>query len=165
MCDAVIVIFNKWFDEHLRRESLEEPYMQQVLVKYRSLIPALSLIFHLVDIATRYSEGGPVSKSALVKAINYAEYLETHARRIYSLKDYAQNLPSVTLSEHIRCGRLEDNFSLRDIQRKRWRNLDTREKIVDALERLETFNWIKPHNNDSNNKAFKYWINPSVVEG
>ena len=49
------------------------------LAKYRGLIPRLALITHLID------EGkGPVGEMSLIKALQWAEYLEPHAARVYS---------------------------------------------------------------------------------
>src|SRR5262249_25469479 len=54
------------------------------LGKYRSLMPTLALIFHLVDIADG-SGSGPVSMQAAGMAAAWCDYLEAHARRVYGM--------------------------------------------------------------------------------
>jgi len=55
------------------------------LAKYRSLMPSLALIFHLIDVADRQAEPGNVSLEATQLAAAWTAYLEKHARRIYGL--------------------------------------------------------------------------------
>src|SRR5215467_10270694 len=61
----------------LRSDSLS-PALEGHLAKYRKLVPALALIDHLAE-----GGNGGVGKEALLRALAMAEYLETHARRIY----------------------------------------------------------------------------------
>jgi hypothetical protein len=61
------------------RSDVEHPAFEAHLAKYRKLVPALALLIHLAD-----RRIGRVSLDALNKALLWAEYLEAHARRIYS---------------------------------------------------------------------------------
>jgi putative DNA primase/helicase len=54
------------------------PSLEGHLAKYRKLVPALALITHFAD-----SRDGPVTQTSLLKALAFAEYLESHAHRIY----------------------------------------------------------------------------------
>lgn len=79
--DAAQVLFSEWIvglDTRLRSGE-EHPAIVSHLSKYRKLVPSLALINHLCDTGQ-----GAVSESALLRAIAFSEYLESHARRIYS---------------------------------------------------------------------------------
>ncbi len=47
--------------------------------KYRSLLPSLALIAHLID-SGEAGTGGPVSRAAAERAVAWGEYLQGHAR-------------------------------------------------------------------------------------
>jgi putative DNA primase/helicase len=75
------LLFDIWRESlELRlRGDHEHPTLEAHLAKYRSLVPSLALILHLTE-----HRDGPVEKLALERALAWAEYLETHARRIYA---------------------------------------------------------------------------------
>jgi hypothetical protein len=53
------------------------------VAKYRSLMPSLALILHLID-GVDAGPGGPVSRAAAAQAAAWCEYLAAHARRLYA---------------------------------------------------------------------------------
>jgi len=53
------------------------------LAKYRSLVPSLALICHLIECVDGTARG-PVSGVATAKAVAWGAYLEAHARRLYA---------------------------------------------------------------------------------
>ncbi len=58
--------------------------------KYRSLLPSLALIVHLID-SVEAGTGRPVSRAAAERAVAWGEYLQGHARRLYpSVTDMAR---------------------------------------------------------------------------
>jgi hypothetical protein len=66
-------------------EDLEEdhPVLLSHVAKYRSLMPSLVLIGHLID-GVDGRTTGPVSRATATRAIAWCEYLHGHARRIYA---------------------------------------------------------------------------------
>ena len=84
-------IWNDWRDEledRLRGHEFESaPAFESHLSKYRSLVPSLAAVFHLVQVATpglRADALGDVTAGALELALNWAAFLELHARKIYA---------------------------------------------------------------------------------
>ena len=80
--------FNSWrgdLERTLRKDGLPAA-LEAVLAKYRSLVPSLALLIHLAD-----GGRGPVSLSALDKAVGWAQYLFSHARRIYGTVPTAES--------------------------------------------------------------------------
>lgn len=65
-------------------DSKDHPIILQHLSKYRSLMPSLALIFHVVDLADGAKERD-VALSSVQKAAAWCTYLESHARRIYGM--------------------------------------------------------------------------------
>jgi len=74
-------LFDEWREklEHRLEVHDEHPAMEAHLAKFRSLMPSLALIFHLVD-----NESGPVGEPSTKRAIRWTSFLEAHARRVYA---------------------------------------------------------------------------------
>jgi len=89
--DEAQEVFDRWraeLEDRLRSAELPSA-LESHLAKYRSLMPSLALICHLieyVDSTTDDSstEGGAVGLRSAVRAAAWCEYLETHARRLYA---------------------------------------------------------------------------------
>lgn len=73
--------YSKWRKnlQNRFRSGMEAPALISHLMKYKSIIPSLALIDHLVNGGT-----GPVTMESLNRAFKWGDYLETHARRIYN---------------------------------------------------------------------------------
>jgi putative DNA primase/helicase len=153
--------FDRW------RESLEAkvrsggecPALEAHLSKYRSLVPSLALIFHLADAGR-----GGVTEGPLQKAIGWAEYLETHARRVYSPVLDLPAVPALALARKISAGRLSDPFTLHDVYASGWKGLAKPAEASGAVERLMALGWLREaHDEDTGGRpSTRYHINPGV---
>ncbi|HNL81154.1 MAG TPA: YfjI family protein, partial [Agitococcus sp.] len=134
----------------------ENTLIQQHLGKYARLMPSLALIFHLVDCVTHNTQG-QVGLESAKQAVNWCEYLETHARRVYGLFDGMGMRPAVALSQKLKVclnptaktdetseDWLKDGFVFRDIRRKQWQHLKDDISIKKALTVLLDNHWIYP---------------------
>lgn len=167
-------LFAKW-NIHLHDEIIineEHPIIVQHLDKYTKLIPALALLFHLID-AVELGGIGPVSKRSLEMAIEWGNYLESHARRIYGLVLHSANMRAGTLCQRLKKLKKDDDwcikgFSCRDVQRKNWKGLTSLDSVVEALEILVESNWLAPEDIQSTDKGGRptkrYWINPQIYD-
>jgi putative DNA primase/helicase len=88
------------------------------VAKFRKLVPALALITHLAD-GGQESVGLP----ALKRAIGFAEYLETHARRLYGSGSEVETGAAKAILRHLRKGDLSDGFTARDVHQPKWSGL------------------------------------------
>lgn len=73
-------LFNQWYvanEDMLRRRGLG-PAEQSHFAKYRSLVPGLALLFHLLE-----GHDGEVCSQCLTGALRYTLYLKSHAQRVY----------------------------------------------------------------------------------
>jgi hypothetical protein len=120
----------------------ESAIMLEHLGKYRSLMPSLALIFHLIEVADGVAEGAVTLRST-EQAVCWCEYLETHARRIYGLVADINLQAASRLAQKIKEGALPDGFSARDVYRKEWSLLDTKELTQGAIEELVEAGWLR----------------------
>jgi putative DNA primase/helicase len=107
------------------------PALEGHIAKYRKLVPALALINHLAD-----SGDGPVGIEALLKALAFSRYLESHARRVYGASGAAELAAARAILARIRKGALSDGFSARDVQRHGWSGLTDCEHVQLGLDLL-----------------------------
>jgi len=148
--DVAQEIFIEWLcnlEKRLRSDE-DHPAIVSHLSKYRKLVPALALINHLCD-----SEEKSVSESSLLRALAYCEYLESHARRVYSYGTQPGIDAAKSVLTKLKKGKLNSPFTVRDIYRKCWAGIDTPKKAEAAinvlldynhLEKVETFTEGRP---------------------
>ncbi len=138
------VLFNNWITDlevRLRSSELAGTPLEAHLSKYRSLMPSLALIFHVIDIADGLCFG-EVSENAVRQGVDWCVYLESHANRIYSLNELPEMLSASVLLDHIRKGDVKDGCSPRDIYRNEWRCLKTHVETKAALKLLDEYGWV-----------------------
>lgn len=98
------------------------PALESHFAKYRKLVPSLALINHLADGGTE-----AISETAMLRALAFADYLETHARRAYGAGAEIETSAAKATLARIRKGDLSDGFTGRDVHRPRWSNLSGRD--------------------------------------
>jgi hypothetical protein len=164
-------IFEKWILDLQSKIEDEDvhPVIVSHLAKYRSLMPSLALIFHLVDYADGTAEG-PVSKTATLQACAWCQYLESHARRLYALALDSGQMAAAALSKKIEAQKLETPFKVRTIQQKGWGQLTDNDVIKEAVSILEDAGWIREATPTNVKKVGRpqepqYEINPKVMGG
>lgn len=130
-------LFDAWRDELENRLRSSELEAQQAfashLAKYRSLMPSLALIFHLVDCVDK-DENGPVSLEATQNAASWCEYLELHAAKMYALESPLN--AAHALLEKVDEGLVQDGITLRAVYRAGWSGLNSHAKVLAALDVL-----------------------------
>ncbi len=161
-------IFNDWLTR-LQLEKLineENSYMAEHLGKYRSLMPSLALIFHLIDIADGTGSGQVSSKAASL-AVQWCDYLEAHARRIYGMCMAPERKAAAILSKHIMKGDLANPFTAHDVYHKGWQLLGNSEEVLAACRVLEDENWLRAERKKpkltGRPPAAIYFINPKII--
>lgn len=133
-------IWSDWWREletRLRSEEIEGA-MRSHLAKYRKLVPALALIFHLVD----DPQAGEVGVKSISRALAWAEYLESHAIRVYASVTTIDGSVAKNLANKIKSNQWTE-FKPKDIYRNCWSGLDTPEKVKSICEVLERYDWIR----------------------
>jgi hypothetical protein len=116
---------------------------QAHLSKYRSLMPALALLFHLVAVVAGEDEGGPVTSQATELATVWCAFLEAHARKVYRAELDGGADAARRLAEKIAQGRVQDGMLIRDIYRHGWSGLETPAVVDRALAVLSNLGWVR----------------------
>ncbi|MEC4747225.1 DUF3987 domain-containing protein [Methylomicrobium sp. Wu6] len=165
---AAQAVFNAWLsDLQLNRLPTEEnPLMCEHLGKYRSLMPSLALIFHLIECADGKASG-MVTEQAVTLAVQWCGYLESHARRIYGMCMAPEREAAAILAGHIKDGKLPNPFTARDVYRKHWQMLDDRAKTEAACAVLEDEDWLRKIRKKAEigqTPLPEYWINPAALK-
>lgn len=137
---AGLELFLTWrtnLEARLRSGELH-PALESHLAKYRKLVPGLALILHLANGGT-----GPVSERAVLQALAWSEYLETHARRAYASVTSPEITAAKAIIYRLRKGDLATKFSSRDVWRPGWAMLSDRELVTEALQLLVELDWLR----------------------
>jgi putative DNA primase/helicase len=170
--DNAQTFFNEWLDdlEARLREGNEGDLMQAHLAKYRSLMPSLALIFHLVDVvnapAANQAAMSRVSLESAQRAASWCNYLEGHARRIYQLA-YSPDVEAASvLKDHL--PDLPNPFRVSQIPRKGWSKLTTGDEVHAAVEFLAERNYLRiveaPASGVGGRPTADIWINPAALQ-
>lgn len=163
-------LFYQWLTKLQQKiESEDNTLLQEHLGKYRKLVPSLALIFHLVEVfAETVKRASPVGIQSLEKAIRWADYLESHARRVYAMATDYRVQAAQALAKKIESGCLQDGFTTREIFRNNWSQLGDLEEVKAACDELESANWIRRMPKETGVKSAgrpplpKYQINPAI---
>lgn len=143
------------------------PVMEAHLSKYRKLVPALALLFALADGTANDGEVASVPLASLELAIRWAEVLESHAERMYSVKLSAARLAADALARKL-CGgwrRDEACFSLREVYFNGWTALSEPDEARAAVGVLVEFGWLRrePYMG-TGRPPERFQINPVIYE-
>lgn len=154
--------FKQWLielEEQIDKE--ENPFIKEVLSKYRGLIPSLALIFHVITIAlTGQDKNNPVTLDMLNMAIRWHPYLESHARRIYGMKDNLVDTWVASLAKKIKDRTFDKEFSVRDVYSKRLAGIRRDPGIATAAcEMLVQLHWLREIPTPGV-KGTRYIVNP-----
>jgi putative DNA primase/helicase len=157
--------FLEWrsdLEARLRREELSAA-MEGHLAKYRKLVPALALINHIAD-----GCDGPVSNQALLKALAFARYLETHARRVYGAHNTIEVSAAKAILTHICKGNITGPFTARDIHQRDWSRLTDRAHVQLGLDLLVELGHLAATPSTANERGGRptvtYEVNPMVLK-
>jgi putative DNA primase/helicase len=158
--DEAQELFTEWRAKHeVRLRSGEmHPALESHLAKYRKLVPTLALINCLADGGTR-----AIDADAVLRALAFADYLETHARRVYAAGNQAETTAAKAILHRIRRGDLSDGFTARDIHQRDWSGLTDGDQVQAGLTILVEYCWIAAANlNTGGRRKVIYHINPKA---
>ncbi len=165
-------LFDEWrsgLEARLRSGEIETPAFESHLAKYRSLMPSLALLFHLVDWADTQSDGepltaiSPVGSEAADLAIRWCRFLEEHAKKIYAVVIRPDLQAAHALAKKIQQGKIKDGESVRDIHRHHWTFLNKSSTVYDGLDILREHGWIRLGSTETQGRPTDLVrLNPSI---
>ena len=162
-------LFDAWrarLESRLRSGDLEKsPAFESHLTKYRSLMPSLALIFHLVATVSGSSNEHGVSLEAARLAAGWCDFLELHARKVYAAELNGDVVAAHALDEKIRSGLVEDGVPVREIYRREWSSLRTSESVYAGLRLLQDSGRVQVERQEdgAGRPTELVWINPRVM--
>ena len=157
-------VFYQWLQELQDKLQVDEnPVILEHLAKYRSLMPSIALIDHIINIADG-QQGGPVPVQSVERAAAWCDYLESHARRIYGLVGNVGQRSAVELSKKLKSKKLQNGFALRDVYRNGWYLLNSKESVRKACDELEELDWLKSYISGEGKTRTVYLINPKIYD-
>jgi putative DNA primase/helicase len=128
------------------RGSDMHPALISHLDKYSKLVPALALLFALVDTPDSDST---INEGELLRALAWADYLQAHAQRLYSAATTPETTAAAALLGKIRAGKLRDTgglkmdaFTPRQVATKGWGSLTTPDAVRKAANLLVEYGWL-----------------------
>jgi len=138
--------FDRWRDRletRLRSSELQgRSAFESHLAKYRSLMPSLALLFHLIEVVARKVENhSRVALEHARRAANWCGFLEAHAEKVYAVE--GPENAALLLADRIQEGKVKNGMTFREIYRHGWANLDTTEKLRNAIQVLEKHGWVR----------------------
>ncbi|MFZ3192697.1 MAG: YfjI family protein [Moraxellaceae bacterium] len=160
-----------------RVPAAEHPILCEHLLKYNKLMPALALLFHLVE-SISVGGLGSVSLRSAEMAADWCNYLESHARRIYATVTDAGQLTAASLAARLvkldkpNADKAHDwvtsGFTARQVLRKSWRGLTELDKLQHALDILVEQHWLMSEEISTTIKggrpSVNYRINPKIFQ-
>jgi putative DNA primase/helicase len=157
---AGLDLFRTWrqdLEARLRAGDLH-PAMESHLAKYRKLVPGLALICHLAEGAS-----GPVGRPATLRALAWAEYLETHARRLYASVAAPDAATARAIVAKIRSGELSGVLGVRQVWKFGWSGLTDLDQVKAGFKMLADYDWlIETRKNTGGRPTFEYRLNPKT---
>jgi hypothetical protein len=133
-------------------------------------MPTLAVLFHLAEAAGRGGEADTVRLKHAQQAAAWCEYLESHARRVYSCIVTPRLRAARELADKIKRRKVgaDGFFSCRDVYLKGWSGLDSPEAVKQATEVLQDAGWVRDLAGESGplggRPSNRYQVNPGVRE-
>jgi putative DNA primase/helicase len=144
------------------------PSLVAHLAKYRSLMPSLSGLFHLADWAAGNCDSGLVSLQRAAQGAAWCDYLESHARRMYSGVITPRMRAAQELADKIKDRKIgADGWIVaRHVYRHGWSGLDSPETVRQAAEVLMDAGWLRDASTNPGPAggcpSARYEVNPRV---
>ncbi len=162
---AAQAIYAEWDAEANLENRIDDmhPAMVSHLSKYAKLIPALALVFAMIDTP----DGDVIHETELVRALAFGEYLKSHATRIYQAAVTPETAGAAVLLQKIKDQRLDDGFTVREVVKKGWAGLNTPEAVRKAAAVLTSFDWLYcevVQSPKGSRPSEQYRINPAALK-
>ncbi|MBF0291003.1 MAG: DUF3987 domain-containing protein [Nitrospinae bacterium] len=167
--DAAQDVFKNWFIKLANQLRLADthPLLNEHFSKHRKLVPALAMIFHVIAVADGDKPSG-ISLEATRMAVQWEDYLQKHARRIYGLVLGTPYVSTLALLERILDGSLRDGFTIHDVLQKSWSGFKDRLQIEKVCKALEDHGWIRSEKQTPSptggRPTTRYRIHPKAIK-
>lgn len=140
-CPKAQEVFTNWFKDSIKIiDELNKGEAQHNLVnhitKYRKMVPAVALLIELAE----SPDANEVVEESIVKAIRWANYLITHAKRIYGIQDKDTLIAQSIIEKRDKL--VKQSFSPSEIVQKNWSGLNNTEDVKRGISVLVKNNYL-----------------------
>lgn len=157
--------FQTWLSElenDLRSDTFDTAALESHVAKYRSLMPSLALIFHLLDCVSNNQSNAVSLKNAQLAAA-WCSYLQAHAARIYQMAVLSEFDIAREILKKIQSKDLQSGFTAKAIYGKHWSKLSKPKDVQNGLDILVEYNYLSPATiNEGHRPKTVYFINGSL---
>ncbi len=157
--------FQNWLSEletDLRSDTFDTPALESHIAKYRSLMPSLALIFHLLDCVSDNQSTAVSVKNAQLAAA-WCSYLQSHAARIYQMAVLSDFDIAREILKKIQSKDLQSEFTAKDIYGKHWSKLSKPKDVQNGLDILVEYGYLAPVTiNEGHRPKTVYFIHGGV---
>ena len=139
--DEAQAVFKDWMEQsfkismELSRDGQAD--LSSHITKYRSMVPSIALLIELAN----NQNATVITESSIVKAVQWANYLVTHAKRIYGIQDPASIIADKLLDKK---SKLTKDFSPAEVKQKGWSGLATIDEVKQGIELLVDHHYLIP---------------------
>ncbi|MCR9210642.1 MAG: YfjI family protein [bacterium] len=148
-------LFDAWDLNHQRRlraGDLPEAF-ESHLSKYASMVPSIALLLHLAS-----GDGGAVSATATQTAIRWAEYLESHAQRLYAVATSPQRQHAGPLLRRLIDWPKDKPIRTSVIAKRGWSGLASPEVVDETLGLLAEAGWVQSVKVNTGGRPTTDWL-------
>lgn len=129
--------FNDWLTKHMQEVTSGEihPALESHYMKMPQTIAGLALLLEMVE-----SDSNEVNEAAVGLAVDWADYLKSHARRLYNAAIHGNAGAAKLILE--RREKLPEPFTSREVVKKGWGGLESAEAANAALAMLTEHGYL-----------------------
>jgi len=130
--------FRDWLEDLERslRSGTFDTVLESHMAKFRSLMPSLALIFHLIDRVSGNDSTEGISLENAKRAAAWCAYLRLHAEKLYAMASMSVFDRARAILAKIEAGELVSGFTARDVYGRHWKRLTKPEEVKEALDVL-----------------------------
>ncbi len=139
---ALVDEWNGDIEDEAESLQIEDEAFSAYLYKLPKSCYAIALIFHCLEHINDGAFPDEMTIETTLKAIAYTEVLTTHARRVFALGENQIFALAQILIGKIKKGELEQGFTIREVMRKHWSGLGTKDTAQDVIGLLIDYGYL-----------------------
>jgi len=157
---------DEWQDDiesKAEKLEIEDEAISSYLYKLPKNCFAIALIFHCLENINQSNFPDEITQATALKAITYIEVLKSHARRVFALGENQIFALANTLLGKIKKGNLPQGFTGREVMRKQWSGLKSKDTMQDVLNLLIDYGYLRELQTEGEGRrTIKYFFHPSL---
>ncbi len=157
---------DEWKDEtetKAERLQIEDEAFSSFLYKLPKNCFAVALIFHCLENINQTYFPDEITPATALKAITYIEVLKSHARRVFALGENQIFALAQIVIGKIKKGDLPQGFTGREVMRKQWSGLKSKDTVQDVLSLLVDYRYLRELKTDGEGRpTAKFFYHPSL---